>query len=412
MWFRFLIPLILILIEYYFFTGVQVLIKDFQPQRKGTIQIIYWSVSGICILISIVAMIYPPPMWHSFFKTYVFSIVFILFFSKLIGCVFLLVDDVVRLFRWAFQLVATINHPEQREGISRLKFLVYTAGAFFTVPFVSLFYGIVRGAYRYKIHTVKVDFPNLPSAFNGLKIVQVSDIHTGSFANTHALDHAFDKVMELKPDIIFFTGDLVNNMAVETEGFLDIYRKLKAPMGVYSILGNHDYGDYVEWPSLQEKEQNLDRLKKVHAEAGWRLLLNEHLPLEKNGQQIALIGVENWGGNLHFKKYGRLDKAHAGTQKYPFKILLSHDPSHWNKEVKQHYGDIDITFSGHTHGFQFGIEIPGFKWSPVQYVYPQWSGLYRHGTQYLYVNRGLGFLGYNGRLGIWPEITYIELNKA
>ena len=412
MWFRFILPLIVIGIEFYFFTGVQTIIKDFQPQRKVTIQIIYWVISGISIGISVIAMFYPPPMWPAFFRTYIFSIIFILFFSKIIGCTFLLVDDITRLFRWSFQFLTTINHPEKREGISRLKFLAYVSGTFFAIPFISLFYGIVCGAYRYKTHIVKLGFPNLPDAFDGLRIVQVSDIHTGSFANTDALNYAFNKVIELRPDVIFFTGDLVNNKVEETEGFLPIYQKLKASMGVYSILGNHDYGDYVEWPSLQAKHENLEALKKVHAEAGWKLLVNEHVTLEKNNQHIALLGVENWGGNLHFKKYGKLDAAYKGSEKYDFKILLSHDPSHWNKEVKQHYKDIDITFSGHTHGFQFGIEIPGFKWSPVQYIYPQWSGLYKHDEQFLYVNRGLGFLGYNGRLGIWPEITFIELKKG
>jgi hypothetical protein len=349
----------------------------------------------------------------------VFSILFVLFISKILGSVFLLVDDVIRIFRWGFQFATTINEPEKREGISRLKFLAYVSATFFTVPFVALFYGAVRGAFRYKTHTVKISFPNLPDAFDGLKIVQISDIHTGSFADDSShLSFAFDKVLELKPDIIFFTGDLVNDSVRETDGYLPVYQKLKAPMGVYSILGNHDYGDYIEWPDQESKRNNLAELKKVHKEAGWKLMMNEHVVLEKNGQQIALLGIENWGGNLHFPKYGRMQDAHEGTDKYDFKILLSHDPSHWNKQVKADYKDVDLTLSGHTHGFQFGIEIPGFKWSPVQYVYPQWAGLYKHGKQFLYVNRGLGCVGrekvsiYKGRVGIWPEITFMELKKG
>lgn len=348
------------------------------------------------------------------------SILFVLFASKLIGCVFLLVDDVLRIFRWGFQLATTINEPEKREGISRLKFLTYLSATFFTIPFVSLVYGAVRGVFRIKTHTVKLNFPNLPEAFSGLKIVQISDIHTGSFADdTTHIANAFDKVMELKPDVIFFTGDLINDHVRETEGYLDIYRKLKAPLGVYSILGNHDYGDYLPWPDLESKRKNLDALKQVHADAGWRLLLNEHIALEKNGQKIALLGIENWGGNMHFTKYGRMDDTYRGTEGYDFKILLSHDPSHWNKQVKGNYKDVDLTLSGHTHGFQVGVEIPGWiKWSPVQYVYPQWAGLYKHGSQFLYVNRGLGCVGrekvsvYKGRVGIWPEITFIELNRG
>lgn len=417
--FPFLLPVIVTLIEYYFFTGVQTIIRDFSPQRKFTIQIVYWVISGITIFVFSYALFAPVQGWPSFFRAYVVSILFVLFVSKLLGSVFLLVDDVVRLFRWGYQLATTLNEPEKREGISRLKFLTYVSATFFTIPFVALTYGAIRGAFRIKTHTVKLNFPNLPEEFNGIKIVQISDIHTGSFADeTQHLDAAFDKIMELKPDMIFFTGDLINDNVRETDGYLDIYRKLKAPMGVFSILGNHDYGDYLQWPDAESKAKNLEELKKVHQEAGWRLLLNEHVALERNGKKVALIGIENWGGNLHFTKYGRMDLAHKGTEAYDFKILLSHDPSHWNKQVKSEYKDVDLTLSGHTHGFQFGVEIPGFKWSPVQWVYPQWAGLYKHDKQFLYVNRGLGCVGrekvsiYKGRVGIWPEITVIELNKG
>jgi predicted MPP superfamily phosphohydrolase len=416
---KFLLPLIFILIDLYFFTGVQTLIKDFSPQRKVTIQTVYWVVSGLTILCLIITGVFSQASLPNFFRAYVVSVIFILFLSKFLGCLILLIDDILRLFRWGFQFVTTINTPEQRTGISRLKFLTYTSATLFVIPFLSFFYGLVKGAHKYKTHLVKLNFKNLPQAFSGLKIVQISDIHTGSFADTEALSHAFDMIMELKPDIIFFTGDLVNDKVTETDGFLPIYQKLKAPMGVYSILGNHDYGDYSEWPSKQAKAENLEALKKVHADAGWRLLMNEHVALEKEGQQIALLGIENWGGNLHFAKYGRMDLAYAGTEKYDFKLLLSHDPSHWDKQVKQQYPDVDLTLSGHTHGAQFGVEIPGFiKWSPSKYFYKQWAGLYKHKNQYLYVNRGLGCVGkervaaYNGRLGIWPEITFMELNKA
>ena len=415
--FKFILPIVFILIDWYFFTGVQTIIRDFPQQRKVTIQTAYWIVSGLTIFCLIALGVFSQASLPNFFRGYVVSIIFILFLSKFLACVFLLLDDILRLFRWGYQYAATFQHPEQREGISRLKFLSYVSATFFAIPFVSFFYGLVKGAHNYKTHLVKLSFKNLPEAFHGLKVAQISDIHTGSYADTTALSHAFDQLMDLKPDIIFFTGDLVNDKVTETEGFLPVYQKLKAPMGVYSILGNHDYGDYSEWPGPEEKQQNLEALKKVHAEAGWRLLINEHVSLEKNGQKIGLLGVENWGGNLHFKKYGRMDLAHAGTEIYDFKILLSHDPSHWNKQVKLQYTDVDLTLSGHTHGFQFGVEIPGFKWSPVQYVYPQWAGLYKHRNQYLYVNRGLGCVGrekvsaYNGRLGIWPEITLMELNR-
>jgi hypothetical protein len=273
-------------------------------------------------------------------------------------------------------------------------------------------YGIVRGGYKFRVHKVKINHRKIPAEFNGLKIVQLSDMHVGSYTNTHALEKVFSMVADLKPDLIFFTGDLVNVQTSETDGFMETFQKLKAPMGVYSILGNHDYGDYREWISAEEKQSNLRAIIQVHAEAGWKLLMNENIRIEKGGEFIQILGVENWGGNLHFKKYGKMEPTVTGIDKNAFSILLSHDPSHWNQEVRVKYPFVDVTLSGHTHGFQFGIEIPGFKWSPVQYVYPQWAGLYQDGSQLLYVNRGLGFVGYPGRLGIWPEITLIELQKS
>ncbi len=215
--------------------------------------------------------------------------------------------------------------------------------------------------------------------------------------------------MQEKPDLILFTGDLVNDRASEMENYADVFSRLKAPLGVFSTLGNHDYGDYVQWESGAAKTANLESLKRVHASMGWRLLMNEHVVLEKNNEQIALLGIENWSAKGRFPKYGKMDLAYPGTEKYPFKILMSHDPSHWDAEVQPKYGDIDLMLAGHTHGMQFGVEIPGFKWSPVQYVYKEWAGLYETGKQKLYVNRGFGFIGYPGRVGILPEITLIEL---
>jgi predicted MPP superfamily phosphohydrolase len=257
---------------------------------------------------------------------------------------------------------------------------------------------------------VQLSFDNLPNGFKGMKILHISDIHSGSFTDKEAVHHGVKEMMGENADIILFTGDLVNDKATEMDEYIDVFNQLKAPMGVYSTLGNHDYGDYVQWPIEGiSKVQNLENLKGVHASLGWRLLMNEHVVLEKNGDQIALLGIENWGAKANFPKHGRMDLAHSGTEKYPFKILMSHDPSHWEAEVKLKYADIDLMLSGHTHGMQFGIEIPGFKWSPVQYVYKQWAGLYEDVKQKLYVNRGFGFIGYPGRVGILPEITVIEL---
>lgn len=274
--------------------------------------------------------------------------------------------------------------------------------------FGSLIYGF-GNKYRYQLKNISLTFDNLPAAFKGLKIVHISDIHCGSFNDKIAVQKGVDKILEQKPDLILFTGDLVNNVAEEMQDYMDVFNRLKVPLGVYSIFGNHDYGDYVHWESPENKNANLERLKKVHAGLGWRLLLNEHVVIEKGGDKIALIGIENWSSKAWFPKYGDFKKAYEGTEQYPFKILMSHDPTHWEGEVIPGYPDIDLMLAGHTHGMQFGVEIPGFKWSPVQYVYNQWAGLYKHGNQRLYVNRGYGFIGYPGRVGILPEITVFEL---
>ncbi|RYY64162.1 MAG: metallophosphoesterase, partial [Chitinophagaceae bacterium] len=273
--------------------------------------------------------------------------------------------------------------------------------------FTSLMYGM-GNKYAYRVHRVKLRFPNLPVAFRGLRVVQLSDIHSGSFTDHDAVARGVQKVLDLKPDLILFTGDLVNNTSDEMDRFLELFGRLKAPMGVFSTLGNHDYGDYVQWPTADAKRANLDRLKNIHAQMGWRLLMNEHVLLERGADRIAVLGIENWGAKARFPKYGKMSEAYPGTESVPFKILMSHDPSHWDAEVRPKYGDIDLTLAGHTHGMQFGVELPGFRWSPVQYVYKQWAGLYEEGAQKLYVNRGFGFLGYPGRVGILPEISLLE----
>jgi hypothetical protein len=280
------------------------------------------------------------------------------------------------------------------------------------IPFSAMLYGMARTAFDYTIKKKTLVFPNLPEAFDGLKVVQISDMHSGSFAGIDNIRKAFDLILEQQADLIFFTGDMVNNLAAEVEPFKEQLYRLKAPMGVYSVLGNHDYGDYAQWPNEVDKRANLQRLMAIQRGAGWNLLMDEHRILERNGQQMAVVGIQNWGASLRFPKYGNMPKAVKGTEQVPFKILLSHDPSHWDAQVRTEHKSVDLTLSGHTHGFQFGIEIPGFKWSPVQYVYKQWAGLYQEGAQYLYVNRGLGFLGFMGRIGIPPEITVLELKRG
>lgn len=414
MFIRFLIFFSLIaFVEFYFLSGVKTFVRDFSPQRKHIILYIAYGFAALSLLIGLVSLFYPPQNWNTFFR-FISSVVLILAVCKLLGISFLIIDDIVRLFRWLFSLFVERKEEvmEAGKGISRLKFFSQLAVGFTVIPAIGFIYGMVRGAYKYRVHNVKLNFPNLPHEFNGFKIVQLSDIHVGSFVNDQGLKTAFDIVEQQNADLVLFTGDLVNNIATEVEGYEQQFKRLNAPHGVYSVLGNHDYGDYVQWDSVDEKVKNLEKLKARQKEFGWKLLMNEHVPIEKNGAKIALLGIENWGGNMRFPRYGKLKEAYEGTEQYPFKLLMSHDPSHWDMQVQLEYPDIDLTLSGHTHGMQFGIEIPGLKWSPVKYIYKNWAGLYKKDSQYLYVNRGLGFIGYPGRLGIWPEITVIELNKA
>jgi predicted MPP superfamily phosphohydrolase len=276
------------------------------------------------------------------------------------------------------------------------------------LPFVTMSYGIIRNRHRYNVIRETITLKNLPKALDGLRIVQFSDVHSGSFTDTEPVKKAIELINAQNPDLVFFTGDLVNTKADEMDDYLTVFDKIKAKIGIFSVTGNHDYGDYGRWDSSEEKIANFERLKGHHKTLGWDLLMNENRILEINGEKLAIIGVENYSGKPQFSKYGKLDKAYEGTQNVPVKLLLSHDPTHWEAQILN-YKDIDITFSGHTHGTQFGIEIPGLRWSPAQYIYKQWAGLYQEGQQYLYVNRGLGYLGYPGRVGILPEITVIEL---
>jgi predicted MPP superfamily phosphohydrolase len=404
---------LIILIEVYFLQAVKTFVQDFSQGKKTVLLYTTYAIACVSILMAIVAVVYPPPNWTPFFR-FLSSILIIVVLCKLIGCTFLLIDDIIRLFRWIFSFFKA--KPEQAveaaAGISRLKFLSQIAITFTVVPAIGFIYGMVSGAYKYRVHKVKLPSSNIPKEFDGFKIVQLSDIHTGSFLNEDGLKKAFEIVAEQNADLILFTGDLVNNEAKELEGYEHLFKSLKAPHGVFSVLGNHDYGDYVQWDSKEAKRENLERLKAKQKDFGWTLLMNEHVPIEKNGAQIGLLGIENWGGNMRFPRYGKMKEAYDGAEKYPFKILMSHDPSHWDMQVVLEYPEIDLTLSGHTHGMQLGIEIPGFKWSPIKYMYKNWAGLYKQDKQMLYVNRGLGFLGYPGRLGIWPEITVIELQSV
>ena len=404
---------IMILLDTYVFQAIKMVSHTASPKTKTIIYSIYWAISILAIIGFLIFVLTGPDFLPKKLRTYLFATVVGLFFGKLISVIFFLVDDVRRLIQWvAGKLFFRNTEVEQltEGGISRSAFLSWLGLAAGGTLFGSLVYGF-SNKYNYEVRKVKLAFDNLPASFKGLKIVHISDIHSGSFTNKAAVVRGIKKIMDAQPDLILFSGDLVNDRATEMEEYMDIFSLLKAPMGVFSTFGNHDYGDYVSWPDNGiSKQQNLINLAKVHEELGWRLLMNEHVVLKKNGEEIALLGIENWSNKARFPKHGRMDLAYAGAEKYPFKILISHDPSHWEAQVIPQYADVDLTLSGHTHGMQFGIEIPGFHWSPVQYVYKQWAGLYEEGKQKLYVNRGYGFIGYPGRVGILPEITLIELS--
>lgn len=413
--FRFVIGIVLVLlIDIYFYQAVALLIAKLSPFKKIVIRNIYWAFTAYTVGLFIVAMIIPFQEWWAFARIYLFAFAIVLLICKIIGSTFILIDDITRFFRWLFNLVFTPSSSsvDKVGNLSRLRFLNQAAVLLAAIPFGAFIYGMVKSGFDYKVRKVKLVLPKLPAAFNGLKILQLSDIHSGSFVSPAPLEKALRMIKEQQADVIFFTGDLVNNITDEAIPYKEIFKQIKAPLGVYSTLGNHDYGDYVEWPSAEAKQKNLQDLKNLHAEFGWKLLMNEHVPLKKGESEIAVLGVENWGAAMRFPKYGKIEKAHEGTEKYPVKLLLSHDPSHWDAQIRKEYPDIDVTFSGHTHGMQFGIEIPGFRWSPSKYIYKQWADLYQEGKQFLYVNRGLGFLGYPGRVGILPEITIVELCNA
>lgn len=347
------------------------------------------------------------------FRNLIVGISFTILVTKLVFASFLLLEDIYRMLRFLIEKIVALSSSGDEivtfEG--RRRFVGKVGLAIAAIPFSSMIYGVIRGKYNYKIHDVNLTFDDLPEAFNGLKVVQISDVHSGSFDSYENVRRGVQMIQDQNPDVILFTGDLVNNKAYEIEPYMDLFKALKAPYGKFSVLGNHDYGDYVQWPDAETKQANLEKLMEHHESMGFTLLNNDSRTFEKQGQKIQLAGVENWG-SPPFPQHGDIDKAFNGVDDADFTILMSHDPSHWDQVVVDHNKHTHLTLSGHTHGMQFGIEIPGIKWSPVKYRYPRWAGLYEKAGQYLYVNRGFGFLGFPGRVGIWPEITVLELNRA
>jgi predicted MPP superfamily phosphohydrolase len=405
-----IIAAISLLLDWYVFSGLKTFTSDWQSQRWRQVVLYgYLLISvGVTLLFIFGFGAFSTAKGMLPFHEWMLSLFLTFFITKLFFVIILFLGDLGRFFVGIYNTVTKTetggsNFPGRRKFISELAILI---AAF---PFAGFFYAMFRGKYDYKVHRQTLYYDDLPDAFDGFTITQLSDIHSGSFDNVAAMQKGIDLAQKQKSDLFVFTGDLVNNAAWEIEQYIDNFSKLRAPYGQFSILGNHDYGDYIEWNSEQEKAANLDKLKQHHKDLGYRLLLDENVVLEKDGQKISLIGVQNWGKG--FIKIGDLNKALQGVPQDAFKVLLSHDPTHWEEQVRYNPANIHLTLSGHTHGAQFGVEVAGFRWSPVQYRYLDWAGLVNEKDRYLYVNRGFGFLAFSGRLGIWPEITVITLKK-
>jgi len=409
--------IILLLIDIYAFQAFRFVTRKYSKSAVRRISAIYWIVSIICFVIIILTQVTDWHRWNAYIRTYSLAFLIIVIPSKFILDIFILSDDLLRLLRWLYKKISSLFQKSDKrktnavsDSISRSSFIIKLGLLITSIPFFSLIYGMLFNAYNYRIRRVRLVLPDLPGSFDGFKIVQISDIHTGSFLSGEPLSRAVAIINEQKADVVFFTGDLVNYKHDEALPYTDILKKIEARYGVFSIFGNHDYGDYYKWKNKEDKENDILELKNIHSRLGWDLLWDEHRHIEKNGEKLTIIGVQNCSGH-GFHSYGSLEKATRDIAYSPVNILLSHDPSHWHKEVTKKYPKIDLTLSGHTHGMQFGVEIPGFKWSPVQYVYKEWAGMYNDNKQYLYVNRGLGFIGYPGRVGILPEITVLELRN-
>lgn len=394
--------------DLYTFQAIRLLISDYELTTRRFLSIGYFALSVLLFMGIVCYPLLDPKQFHNL-RLFLTMAFFAALIGKLFTAIFLLIDDLRRLVVYVAGLLP-VGQVGDRD-LSRSTFLAKTGVIAGTLPVAALSFGIMSGAYDYRIRKRQVFSKNLPKAFDGLRIVQISDIHTGSFFNKTAVAGGVDLINAQKADIVFFTGDLVNDQSEEAKPYLDIFKKIKAPMGVFSTMGNHDYGDYRSWSSPQAKQTDIRQLHEMHRYMGWDILLNENRIIREGVDEVAILGLENWGAG-RFSKYGDLRKTHQGTEETPFKILLSHDPSHWDAQVRTEYSDIDLMLAGHTHGMQFGIEIGDFRWSPSQYIYKQWADLYQEGDQYLYVNRGYGFLGYPGRIGILPEITVLELRSS
>lgn len=419
----FLLVVALLLIDLYVLSGLKGVSKKWKFLRKKRFPLYYWLFS-IFLIADLFFVVYVKMGVMG--RVGLITFFFLVFLFKISFVPFIAIDDLRRLFISIKKRIATrrsVSHtPGQTDNtptpsknipdIPRSEFLMKAGLLAGVIPLAAIKVTMKSGCYDYHIKRQKLYLPNLPKAFDGIRLGQISDIHSGSFFNKTAVLGGVEMLMREKTDLIFFTGDLVNSMSDEVKDYMNIFNKVKAPLGVYSCLGNHDYGDYAWWPNAAAKQKNLDEIIGAHKTLGWDLLMNENRRLKVDGEEIGILGIENWGELSRFPKYGRMDLAVKNTDDLPVKLLLSHDPSHWRAQVLPQYPQIDAMFSGHTHGMQMGVRTEHFQWSPIQYIYNEWAGLYRQNKQQLYVNVGYGFLNFAGRIGILPEITIFELKAG
>jgi uncharacterized protein len=408
-----LVALFVIAVDFYAYQGLKVAIAPFSPLAQKISKGIFWGLSIVTILGFLLFDTLSQTPAARPALTFIMTIGMANILGKILFAVWLIIDDLIRLGKVIWQRLNPVDHSSSSEStISRNEFLTRAGAITAALPVIGMTWGIVSGAHDYRIIRRTLSIPNLTSEFEGFTITHLSDIHTGSFWSKKAVAKGIQMVKELNSDAIFFTGDLVNNMATELDGWEELFSSITAKHGVFSVLGNHDYGDYVAWETDQAKKDNLNSLLQRQRDMGWDVLLDENRQIKIGDQAIDVVGIQNWGAKGRFPKYGSMEKAVLGLEKNTVKLLLSHDPSHWKAEVLKDYPQIDAMFSGHTHGFQFGIEVGSAKWSPVKYFYPEWADLYTEKDQLLYVNRGFGYIGYPGRLGILPEITVHTLVRS
>lgn len=414
--------IILLLLDLYVFSGLLSWLKKPRGWFKYTLLIGFWVITVVSYVVPMYYRNQSTTKTGQFPYSFIFAFFLAWFLVKFTYLIVLVINDLSSSIKWGVKYIKSKNNSKPRDieekqersipTLNRSQFLLKTGALVATAPAAAMTVGITSGAHDYRVRRETIKIKGLPNGFDGMTLAQISDIHSGSFWNKTAVKGGVELLLAEKPDLVCFTGDLVNNAAGEMSNYMNVFDKVKAPLGVYSIIGNHDYGNYVRWDSQADKEKNFSDFLKVHKNLGWNLLLNENKIFTQGGESLALIGVENWSNNARFPSTGDLNKAKLGTEEAATKILMSHDPTHWRAEVLKEHKDISLTMSGHTHGMQFGIETENFKWSPVQYLYPEWAGLYQEGHQNLYVNRGYGYLGFPGRFGILPEITILKLEKA